>query len=65
MSSPLNRFNQGLPEERAKMIQFLEQQLAQLRQEMKIVMVKNPGRMVELGVAAQNVENELRRLRGR
>lgn len=47
------------------MIQFLEQQLAQLRQEMKIAMVKNPSRMVELGVAAQNVENELRRLRGR
>lgn len=65
MSSPLNRFNQGSPEERAKMIQFLEQQLAQLRQEMKIVMIKNPSRMVELGVAAQNVENELRRLRGR
>lgn len=65
MSSPLTRLKQSSPEERAKMIQFLEKQLAQLRQEMKVVMVTNPSRMVELGVAAQNVENELRRLRGR
>lgn len=65
MSSPLTRLKQSSPKERAKMIQFLEQQLAQLRQEMKTAMVKNPSRMVELGVTAQNIENELRRLRGR
>lgn len=65
MSSPLTRLNQGSPEERAKMIKFLETQLAQLRQEMRVAMVKNPSRMVELGVSAQNIENEIRRLRGR
>lgn len=65
MSSPLTRLQQGSPEYRAEMIKFLEQQLVQLRQEMKVVMVKNPSRMIELGDAAQKVENELRRLRGR
>lgn len=65
MSSPLTRLNQGSPEERTKMIKFLETQLVQLRQEMRVTMVKNPSRMVELGVSAQNIENEIRRLRGR
>ncbi len=63
MSSPLGRFNQNSPEERARYLRFLEQELIRLRQEMNIAMVKNPSRMVELGIAAQNLENEIRKIR--
>lgn len=67
MSSPLNRLKEGSPQYRAEMIKFLEQELARARKEMGDA-IKNPSRVAELSnwaVSAQNIENELRRLRGR
>lgn len=67
MSSPLNRLQQGSPEYRAEMIKFLEQQLMVVKKDIAIATKISPNaeKMIDLNIRARDIEDQIRRLRGR